>query len=172
MNYPPIPTDMLDTFSAVLRQSKPEQNNMIDLKIKKLHPDAILPVYASAGAACFDLHMFGERMEHPTDRHAAVFGTGLSFEVPPGWCMKLYSRSGHGFKNGMRLSNCVGVIDADFVGEVMVSLRTDSGVAPTIRQGDRIVQAKLEPAPRVNFVEVRELSNTARGTGGFGSSGA
>lgn len=143
----------------------------IELKVKKLHPGAQLPVYGSDGAACFDLHMFGERMEHPTDRCAAIFGTGLAFEIPVGWCLKLYSRSGHGFKNGMRLSNCVGIIDADYRGEVMVSLRTDSGIAPMIRQGDRIMQGMLERVERVSFVEVRELSNTARGAGGLGSTG-
>lgn len=149
---------------------------MIDLKIKRLHPEAIIPKYATEGAACFDLHVCapGLKSTH-MGRHtdAATFDTGLAFEVPEGWVLKIYSRSGHGFKNGARLSNCVGVIDSDYRGQVAVRIQMDHYENPFyIGHGDRIAQAMLERVERVRFIEVEELSDTARGAAGFGSTGA
>jgi dUTP pyrophosphatase len=144
------------------------------LKIKKVHPDAIIPVYATAGAACFDLHAIEADAfkPHPVDPHAAIFRTGLAFEIPANYVMKIYSRSGHGFKDAMRLSNCVGVIDSDYRGEIMVSLRADGEACSKVQTGDRIAQAMLEYAPQWKFIEADEISETTRGTGGFGSTGA
>ena len=144
---------------------------MTPLKTKRLHPDAQLPQYATTGAACFDLVAIDDGQPHPTDQHAAIYGTGLAFEIPDGWALMIYSRSGHGFKSGIRLSNGTGVIDRDYRGEVKVSLRYD-GTADTcqkLRKGDRIAQAMLVAAPRVQLVEVDELGQTERGAGGFGS---
>lgn len=147
---------------------------MTTLRIKRVHPDAQIPQYATAGAACFDLHAVEENdafKAHPVDQHAAIFRTGLAVEVPPGYVLKIYSRSGHGFNHAMRLSNCVGVIDSDYRGEILVSLRADANYCPKVRTGDRIAQAMLELAPRCELIEVDELSETARGQGGFGSTG-
>lgn len=146
---------------------------MTQLRIKRLHPDAKIPQFATAGAACIDLHAIEAHAfkPHPTDVHAVIFRTGLAVEVPPGWCLEIYSRSGQGFKDAIRLSNCVGIIDADYRGEIMVSLRADGEHCSKVRTGDRIAQAKLAPAPRFEIVEVEELSETARGEGGFGSTG-
>lgn len=147
----------------------------VQLKVKKTHPDAVMPKYATAGAACFDLTAIDDGTPHPNDWHAAIYRTGLAFEVPPGYVLKVYSRSGHGFKDAIRLSNAVGVIDSDYRGEVMVSLRfDDSGGLRSrkVRAGDRIAQAMLEVVPAVDLVETDELSDTERGTGGFGSTGA
>lgn len=141
------------------------------LKVKRLHPDAIIPAYQTAGAACFDLHALDEGRPHPRDPHAAIFRTGLAFEVPHGWAMMIYSRSGHGFKNGVRLSNSVGVIDSDYRGEIKVALHNDSRAKFKVANGERIAQAMLMPVPRVNMVETEQLSETDRGTGGFGSTG-
>lgn len=143
------------------------------LKIKRVHPDAVMPQYATAGAACFDLHVIeaDNFKPHPTDIHAAIFRTGLAVEVPPGWCLEIYSRSGQGFKDAIRLSNAVGVIDSDYRGELMVSLRADGKTCTKVREGDRIAQAKLVLAPQCQLVEVEDLSETARGEGGFGSTG-
>jgi len=149
------------------------------LKIKKLHPDAVVPKYATAGAACFDLHALecgwagivrdGGKVS-PVYPGAATFRTGLSFEVPDGHAMLIFSRSGHGFKNDVRLSNCVGVIDSDYRGEVQVRLRSDD-TPMEVKAGDRIAQAIIIPFPQVEFEEVEDLSDTERGTGGFGSTG-
>ena len=142
---------------------------MINVKIKKLHPDAIMPTYGSDGAACFDLNCIGGAY---VDSYY-VFDTGLAFEIPEGHVMLVFSRSGHGFNNDTRLANCVGVIDHDYRGEVKVKLRCDSlrgGLA--VKRGDRIAQAMIIPYPKVGFVWADELSDTDRGAGGFGSTGA
>lgn len=150
------------------------------LKIKKLHPDAVVPQYQTAGAACFDLYAIeaDKFKPHPKDAQAAIFRTGLAVEIPAGWVMEIHSRSSQGFLHAVRLSNCTGQIDADYRGEIMVALRLDGDVGPfgpftpRVRSGDRIAQAKLVPAPRVEFEVVEELTTTERGTGGFGSTGA
>jgi len=141
----------------------------MEIKIKKLHPDAILPTYATEGAACFDLHALHDAS--PDGHGVTLVRTGLSFEVPPGHVMRIYSRSGHGFKHGVRLSNCVGVIDSDYRGEVMVSLTHDRFSQLNVFSGDRVAQAVIEPIERVTFAEADELSETARGAAGFGSTG-
>lgn len=153
------------------------------LKVKKLHPDAIIPQYQTAGAACFDLHAIDIDGTLPRDLvfkcgsvvvdglNTLVFRTGLSFEIPHGWVMLIYSRSGHGFKNDTRLSNCVGVIDSDYRGEVKVKLISDAGGELRVYPGDRIAQAMLIPAPQCKIEVVSELSETERGECGFGSTG-
>ena len=86
--------------------------------------------------------------------------------------MMIYSRSGHGFRYGMRLSNCTGVIDSDYRGEVMVAMTVDMPDAyVVIRKGDRIAQGIIMPVEKTNFIVADELSETLRGSNGFGSSG-
>lgn len=143
----------------------------IKLRVKKLVAEAIIPQYATPGAACFDLHSLTEGIV--TAGAPLICDTGLAFEIPEGHVMLIYSRSGHGFKNDTRLSNCTGVIDADYRGEVKVKLAKDSlGGILNVSKGDRIAQAMVIPVDRVAFEEVTDLSETERGTGGFGSTGA
>lgn len=142
----------------------------MQLKVKRLDPAAIIPSYATPGAACFDLHAL--HCGSVTTGIPSVFRTGLAFDIPEGWVLKVYSRSGHGFKHGIRLANCVGIIDSDYTGELMVKLTCDAGHAQfAIAAGDRIAQAMLERVEQVEFVEVDELKQTERGNGGFGSTG-
>lgn len=146
----------------------------MQLKIKKLHPDAVIPKYATAGAACFDLHAL---MDYDnamvTVGMPVTIRTGLSFEIPDGHVMLVFSRSGHGFKNDTRLANCVGVIDSDYRGEVQVKLTRDQAASHflIVNHGDRIAQAMIIPVQQVQFVEVDDLTETERGTAGFGSTG-
>lgn len=147
------------------------------LKIKRLHPDAVIPKYATAGAACFDIVAIGEAGAFSPSLPleffgGATFSTGLSFEVPSGHVMLVFSRSGHGFKHDTRLANCVGVIDSDYRGELLVRLVNDGDEPFIVRKGDRVAQAMLTRVPHLEFVEVDDLSETARGEGGFGSTGA
>lgn len=146
------------------------------LSVKRLHPDAIIPKYQTAGAACFDLHAIVETVDgvaHVCHEQPVNFRIGLAFEVPTGWVMKVYSRSGHGFKHNIRLVNGTGIIDSDFRGEMRVALTCDQpGTYLQIKTGDRIAQCMLEPAPQWHLQEVDELSETARGTNGFGSTGS
>lgn len=150
--------------------------SVLDVRVRRTHPLAMLPAYATAGAACFDLHAcFDVATEKATLNQGGriTVSTGLAFEIPAGWCMQVFSRSGHGFKHDIRLINSVGIIDSDYRGEVKVCLSMSMTGSPlVIRHGDRIAQAMLVPAQRCALQEVSELSETARGTGGFGSTGA
>lgn len=139
------------------------------LKIKRTDPAAQLPTYATEGAAAFDLRAIDEGEVGAYG--ANTFRTGLAFEVPPGHVLLIFSRSGHGFKNDLRLANCVGVIDPDYRGEVSVKVTNDGLIRFGFEPGDRIAQAMIVEIPKIAFVEVDELSQTARGAAGFGSTG-
>jgi dUTP pyrophosphatase len=139
------------------------------MKVKKLHPDAIIPSYATEGSACFDISSIKD--SYVEEDEPEVFGTGLAFEIPEDHVMLIFSRSGHGFKENIRLSNCVGVIDSDFRGELKVKLMMDQAGWFRVIKGERIAQGLVLPIKQVTFEEVEELSNTARGTGGLGSTG-
>jgi dUTP pyrophosphatase len=147
----------------------------VTLKVKKLVPEAKLPEYATPGAAAFDIKATSSHLLLPSFQEKVH--TGLAFEVPEGHVLLIFSRSGHGFKNEIRLSNCVGVIDSDYRGELMVALKDDRNLPAhaddryDIQPGDRIAQGIVVPIPQVQLVEVGDLSNTARGTGGLGSTG-
>lgn len=138
-----------------------------ELKIKRLSDDATMPRYATKGSACFDLYVAG------FDPVLQAWKTGLAFEIPEGWCMKIYSRSGHGFKHGVRLANGTGIVDSDFRDEVLIKLHSDRFDTPVLKinKGDRIAQGMLERVEQVEFVEVEELGGMNRG-GGFGHTGA
>jgi dUTP pyrophosphatase len=141
---------------------------MQTVRVQKLHAEALLPDYQSHGAACFDLHTVHAGVVAPGK--AEVFHTGIAFEVPEHHVMLVYSRSGHGFKSGVRLSNCVGVIDSDYRGEVMVKLTSDHETLE-IAAGARIAQAMIVPAPHVQLEWADDLKTTVRGHGGMGSTG-
>ena len=142
---------------------------MINLKVKRLTDTAKLPTYAHDGDACFDL--YADDVNEICGGTVFTCDTGLSVEVPQGYAMMIYSRSGHGFKNNMRLSNCVGVLDSGYRGNIMVKLTCDRQIQYVPKVGDRIAQAMLIPVPVVTFEEATELSDSERGEGGFGSSG-
>ena len=139
------------------------------MKLQKLVPHAAVPTCGTPGAACFDLRATEEVSIAP--RSAEEIGTGLAFEVPEGHVMLVFSRSGHGFKNGLRLANSVGVIDSDYRGEVRVKLHNDSHNRQHVVQGDRIAQAMVLPVARMSFELADALSDTERGAGGIGSTG-
>lgn len=150
------------------------------LKVKRLTPGAKLPTRATPGAACMDIHADATYWNDNCLAYGCeikpgaglTFATGLAFEIPAGHVLLVYSRSGHGFNHQVRLANCTGVIDSDYRGELMVRLVNDGGSAFRVRPGDRIAQAMLVKLPDVELIEVDELSETARGAGGLGSTGA
>ena len=150
----------------------------MNLHICKLHPNAITPTYATDGSACFDLYAATvDGMAHIGDivyaGHPVTVDTGLAFEVPPGWMLKIHPRSGLKFKHGVEAFS--GVIDSDFRGSVRILLEStdDHEYTPPLRinPGDRVAQASMIPSPRVTFHVVEQLSITERGAGGFGSTG-
>jgi dUTP pyrophosphatase len=142
----------------------------MNIKVKQLSPLAKMPVYATSGSACFDIATIDDNMDIGPGS-GAVLRTGLAFEIPPGHVMMVYSRSGHGFKNGIRLANSVGVIDSDYRGELMVKVHNDSRARFLVGRGDRIAQAMIVPVQQVEFEASEELSDTDRGASGFGSTG-
>ena len=141
------------------------------LKIKRVNRRARIPAYQSDGAACFDLHALLDAPAVLLPRESLILRTGLAVEMPPGWRMDVFSRSGHGFQHGVTLANSVGKIDADYRNELMVCLYNAGKLPITVSDGDRVAQAELNPVFRVDFEEVLDLSSTSR-TGGFGSTGA
>lgn len=138
------------------------------VKIKRLHPSGVIPSYATDGSGCFDITAV-ECVEQKDD--TATYRTGLAFEIPQGKAMILYGRSGYAFNRSLRLATCTSVIDSDFRGELLVKVRRDDGGIWYPSAGDRIAQAMIVDAPHVKFVEVDELSDTTRGSGGFGHTG-
>lgn len=139
----------------------------MEVKIKKVHPFAKTPTYATDGSGAFDLYS----CEAGYGNLNYTFDIGIAFEIPPGYGMFVLSRSGHGFSKSTRLANCVGLIDSDYRDTVKVKLAADSAEVVAVAVGDRIAQAVILPLDRINFVEVSELSDTVRGDGGFGSTG-
>lgn len=141
----------------------------VQVRFKKIHMDAKLPFKASKGAACFDIYAIHDCIILPNS--FAMIGTGFAVEIPEGYEIKIYSRSGHASKE-VNLANCVGIVDSDYRGEVCVLLRNNSHVNYfTISAGERIAQIQLCEVIPTEFIEVNELTQTDRGEGGFGSTG-
>lgn len=141
------------------------------MKIKRLHPDAIVPTLGSAGAAGYDLYSVDTCCIEPGETR--LIHTGWAMEIPNGFWGGIYARSGLATKKGLRPANCVGAIDPDYRGEVMVALHNDSSSIQHINAGDRIAQLIFAEVwhPADGLEEVEELSDTSRGEGGFGSTG-
>ena len=146
------------------------------MKIKRLHPDAVLPTQGSAAAAGYDLYSVDTFCIEPGETR--LVHTGLIIEIPEGFWGGIYARSGLATKKSLRPANCVGVIDSDYRGEIMVALHNDSSSLQHIDAGDRIAQlvfhqqCTITPDENGNIWQVVEdLSETDRGTGSFGSTG-
>lgn len=140
------------------------------VNIKKLTDTAKMPTYGSEFSAGADLYSDeDEFVIMPGETH--LVHTGLSIEIPEGYGGFIYARSGLATKKGLAPANKVGVIDADYRGEVRVSLFNHSSVPQTVEAGERVAQLVIAPFLKADFVEADELSETVRGEGGFGSTG-
>lgn len=138
------------------------------VKIKKLHPNAVIPKYAKDGDAGMDLIAVSKEDLNPLQ---IKYGTGLAMQIPEGFVGLVFPRSSI-MKAGLSLSNAVGVIDSGYRGELMAVF--NKKVAPHAKNyevGDRIAQIIILPYPYIAFEETNELSDTDRGSGGFGSTG-
>lgn len=140
----------------------------ISVKIKRLTENAVIPKYAKPGDAAMDL--VATTKEWDAEKEKIVFGTGLAFEIPEGYVGLIYPRSSI-CKTNIALSNCVGVIDSGYRGEVKFFFTPGSRPRKNYDVGDRIGQIMIVPYPKVYFQEVNELSSTERGEGGFGHTG-
>ena len=139
------------------------------LKIKKLKNEAQIPSYQTKEAAGFDLHSIEDVILKPGERR--LIRTGLAFEIEFGYEIQIRPRSGLAFKHGITVLNSPGTIDSDYRGEIKVLLINHSNEEFEIKKGDRIAQAVVVPVIQAEIIEVEELSDTARGEGGFGSTG-
>lgn len=139
--------------------------------VKKLNPNARLPVYGSEFAAGADLCACLDAPLTIAPGETVFVHTGLAMEIPVGYAGLVYARSGLASKRGLAPANKVGVVDSDYRGELMVALHNHGTEAQTIEDGERIAQMVITPYLTAQFFETEELSDTVRGTGGFGSTG-
>ena len=141
------------------------------VNIKKLNENAVIPTYGSEYSAGADLYACIDSDITILPGETKLIKTGLAIEVPVGYGAFIYARSGLASKRGLAPANKVGVVDADYRGEVMVALHNHSNEEQTIGAGERIAQMVIAPFLKAEFDVVDELSDTARGAGGFGSTG-
>jgi dUTP pyrophosphatase len=185
-----------ERIKTKIERRESESMRNVPVKIKRLHPDATVPQYATVGAAGFDLVAVEDVIIAPGETEKVR--TGLAFELPPGYELQIRPRSGISEKTKLRVSNAPGTVDEDFRGEVAVlidnvtpptsytkpylygidgkvAIKEDNEQFPLftyiIRKGDRIAQGVLAPVYRASFEVADELSETERGAGGFGSTG-
>lgn len=166
--------DLNKLLSSLDKDVNTEINyNTLDIKIKKLHPNAVLPTYAKSGDAGMDLVATSIISNTTFD---ITYGIGIALEIPKGYVGLIFPRSSIR-KTDLSLTNCVGVVDSGYRGELQATfkkvfgkndVRTDE---TDYKVGDRIAQIMIIPYPQVKFVEVDELSSSERGEGGFGSTG-
>ncbi len=144
---------------------------MNTIRVKKLNPNAVLPTYGSAEAAGADLYACLEAPVIIEPGETAWIPTGLSLEVPKGCAGLIYARSSMGVKRGLAPANKVGVIDSDYRGEIRVVLLNHGKTPQIVENGERVAQFLITPVFTPAYEEVSELTDTDRGTGGFGSTG-
>lgn len=170
----------------------------VSVGIHKLHPEAFDPIYATTGSACFDIRAcfvngkcmvksfspdgkeYNSLAASETNEnkyisimpgHRAMIPTQLVFDIPEGWSMRLHMRSGLAIKGGLVLSNSEGIIDSDYINELMVLVTNTSQVPVRINHGDRICQAELVPVYSCIFYTCPEPQPKTNRSGGFGSTG-
>jgi dUTP pyrophosphatase len=158
---------LLRTLSNDIQESYTPDSTALNVKIKKLHPNAVIPSYSKDGDAGLDLVATSISNGSTT----ITYGTGLAIEIPKGYVGLLFPRSSIR-KYELMLANSVGVIDSGYRGEIQATFRKGEDFSPKYNIGDRIAQILILPYPQIQFSEVIELSNTERGEGGFGHTGS
>ena len=143
----------------------------MNIKVKKLKPDATVPTMGSKFAAGADLYSAEDADVIIEPSETKFIGTGLAMEIPEGYVGLVYARSGLACKRGLAPANKVGVVDSDYRGEIKVALHNHGKEAQTVEKGERIAQMVIAPYLSVHYEEADALSETDRGEGGFGSTG-
>ena len=141
------------------------------VRIKKVDDRAVVPTYGSEYSAGADLYAILDEGLEILPHTTSFIHTGISIEIPEGYCGLIFARSSMGAKRGLAPANKVGVIDADYRGEVMVALHNHSDSIATVEPGERVAQLAIVPFLKAEFEVADELSDTVRGVGGFGSTG-
>lgn len=144
---------------------------MNTVRVKKLNESAVVPTYGSECAAGADLYACEPTEIVIKSGETVMIHTGIALEIPSGFAGLIYARSGIATKRGLAPANKVGVIDSDYRGEIMVALHNHSNIDQSIAAGERIAQLVITPYITATFCESAELDDTARGVGGFGSTG-
>jgi len=144
---------------------------MQKLPVKLLRPNAALPVQATTGSAGYDVSACLDSDITIEPGETVAIATGFAIALELGWAAFIYARSGLGIKHGIIPANCVGVIDSDYRGEIIVGLKNTSGLPFTVRHGDRIAQMVITKYSLPTPISVESLPETGRGDGGFGSTG-
>ena len=144
---------------------------MEKVAVKKLREGAILPTFGSNEAAGADLYACLEQDVTIAPGETVFVPTGLAMELPRGYAGLIYARSGLACKRGLAPANKVGVVDSDYRGEFIVALHNHGSQPQTISHGERVAQLVVTPVLIPEYIEVETLSDTQRGTGGFGSTG-
>ena len=142
-----------------------------NVNVKKLRDSATLPTYGSEYAAGADLYACVDEITEFKPGETKLIPTGLAMEIPAGYAGLIYARSGLATKKGLAPANKVGVVDADYRGEIMVALHNHSTEIKSIEPNERIAQLVITPYLTAHFALTDELSDTVRGEGGFGSTG-
>lgn len=142
-----------------------------EVKVKKLDDKAIVPTYGTAFSAGADLYACIDEKVTIKENETVMIHTGISVEIPQGFGGFVFARSSLGCKRGLAPANKVGVIDSDYRGEIMVGLHNHSGKTQEIEVGERIAQMVILPYASAKFVLADGLTDTERGSGGFGSTG-
>ena len=143
----------------------------MEVKIKLLNDKAIIPTRGSEKAAGYDLYACTNSQIIIAPHDTVKISTGISMEIPDGYFGGVFARSGLATEHGLRPSNCCGVIDSDYRGDVIVALHNDTNMPQTIQPMERVAQLIIMPYLPVEFEEVDTLSDTDRGDKGFGSTG-
>ena len=141
------------------------------IKIKKLNENAVIPTHGSEAAAGYDLYSCLDKSISILPHETVKIGTGIAMAIPNNCWGGIYPRSGLATKQGLRPANCTGIIDSDYRGEIIVAIHNDSHSYQIIYPGDRIAQFVLMERFLCDWEEVKELDETDRGEGGFGSTG-
>ena len=141
------------------------------VRFQKLDPRAVAPRYGSTAAAGADLYAVGDAPLTVAPGETVFIHTGLAVEIPEGYVGLVFARSGLACKRGLAPANKVGVIDADYRGEIMVALYNHAQTAQAVEPGERIAQLAILPYLTAQFTEADSLTDTDRGEGGFGSTG-
>lgn len=141
------------------------------MKVKRLNEKAVFPTRGSNEAAGYDLYACLEEPVEIAPGETKSIGIGLAMEIPAGTFGGIFARSGLSRDEGLRPANCVGVVDSDFRGEVIVALHNDSKETRVVTNGQKIAQLIILPYLPIYFTEVDELSSTERNANGFGSTG-
>lgn len=142
---------------------------MVEIKIKRLHPDAIMPHYVHKGDAGMDVYSTEDILLEKTA--IKLVPTGLSFEVPEGYEIQVRPKSGLALKHGITLTNSPGTLDSCYRGELGVIMQNEGKEDYQIKKGEKIAQIVIARYEQAEIKEVEELSETSRGEGGFGSTG-